>query len=150
MLKILRDIKSGDFTYGERIALGRLLAQEKSEYQLIKGVIEILHEVEITPDDALNLREYVATIIEDFGKWLERENTELHIEPTPEEVQAGVEQLSKACGDMGVVVSLAEKYQCSFEQVYKMPYVEVFTIQKVGVERQKFERRLNEVYRRKK
>lgn len=149
-MKILRDIKGGDFTYGERIALGRLLAQEKSEYQLIKGVIEILHEVEITPDDALNLREYVATIIEDFGKWLERENTELHIEPTPEEVQAGVDKLSKACGDMGVVVSLAEKYQCSFEQVYKMPYVEVFTIQKVGVERQKFERRLNEVYRRKK
>lgn len=146
----LRDIKAGDFTYGERIQLGRIMAdQEMGDYERIRQVILCLHEIDCTPQTASELADYVQSIIEGFAFWVEQERQQLYIPPTPEEMQAGIDQLSKACGDMGNVVTLAEAFHCSFEEIYNKPYPEVFTIQKIHTERAKYERRLNQVYLKK-
>lgn len=146
----LRDIKGGAFTYGERIQFERILRADMSDYERINAVVECLHDIKIEPDNAVALTPYVERVLTDFVGWIEREHKELHIEPTKEELEAGVEDFSKACGDMGNVVSLAEKFQCTFEDVYKRPYLEVYAILKVGAERTKYERRLSKVYTKKK
>lgn len=145
-----RNIAEGEFTYGERIMLMRIMKEDMGDYERIKEIIQLLHDIEPEPQDAVNLTEYVAQIIKDFGGWLEREQRELFIPPTPEEERAGIKQLSDACGDMGNVVTLAEEFKCSFEEVYKKPYPEVFTILKVRTERAKYERRLSKEMLRKK
>lgn len=146
-----RDIRGGDFSYGERIALARVLRNESlTDYQRVRETIQVLHDIEVTPEEAAGLTEYVTEIIEGFCEWIEREANELNIPPTADEIQAGVDRFAEACGDMGNVVGLAEQFHCTFEEVYKRPYLEVFTIQKIHTERTKYERRLTEVYSRKK
>lgn len=146
----LRDIKSGAFTYGERIELERIIRAEISDYERIYEVVQCLHDVRIEPENAVALEPYVARVLTDIAEWIEREQKELYIPPTNEEIQAGIEEFAKACGTIGNVVSLAERFCCTFEEIYKRPYLEVYAILKVSAERTKFERRLNDVYRNKK
>lgn len=142
-----RDIAGGQFNYGERIQLARIFKKEdQGPYTLIADVIECLHGTRPTAEEAWENRDYVIKVREDFIKWLQLEAEQLHIDPTPEEIQAGIDKLTEECGDMGTLVSLAEKFQCPFEQIYKMPYTDVFTILKVQTARAKFDRRLTEVY----
>lgn len=144
---ILRDISEGDMTYGERIELGRIIKdQEMGDYQRIKEVVKCLYDVEVTPKEAVDLADHVEDILTDLVEWMKREHQAFYIEPTAEEVKANIQGLTKACGDMGDVVSLAESFHCTFEEVYKRPYLEIFTIHKVHAERTRYERRLSKVY----
>lgn len=145
-----RNIKEGDMTYGERIELGRIMRNEDmSDYERIRQVVLCLHDIDVQPKEAAELAQYVLQVIEGLSFWVEQERQQLHIPPTPEETQAGIEEMGKAIGDLGNVVTLAEAFHCSFETIYKKPYTEVFAIQKVHTERAKYERRLNQVYIRK-
>lgn len=146
----LRDIKGGAFTYGERIQLEQILRAEMGDYERISAVIECLHDIKIEPENAVALAPYVERVLLDFAEWIKREARELHIPPTNEEMEAGIEELSKKCGDMGNVVTLAERFQCTFEEIYKRSYLEIYAILKVGAERTKYERRLSQVYSKKK
>lgn len=146
----LRNVGTGDITYGERIQLEHILRAEMGDYERIHAVIECLHDIDITPDNAVALAPYVERVLTDITGLIEREQKELYLPPTNEELEAGIEELAKACGEVGNTVNLAEKFQCTFEEIYKRPYLEIFAIQKVGVERTKYERRLNKVYSRKK
>lgn len=148
---ILRDISEGDLTYGERIELGRIVRDENmGDYQRIKEVCQCLYDVEVTPEQAVHLTDHVAKVLTDIIDWMKKEQQEFYIPPTPEEERARIQDLTKACGDMGDVVSLAESFQCSFEEVYNKPYLEIFTIHKVHAERTRYERRLNKVYQERK
>lgn len=145
-----RDIEAGDFNYGERIQLARIFRNEDAgPYTTIADVIECLHDFRPTTDQAWELRDYVKEVHDAFAAWLQREATELYIEPTPEEVQAGINKLSEDCGDMGTLVSMAELFHLPFKQIYEMPYTDIFTIQKVQTARAKYDRRLADVYNKK-
>lgn len=143
----LRKIAEGEFTYGERLELARILRDESmSEYSKAREIILCLHDIDMQPRELAELTPYIDKIVRDFGEWLEREHKAFYIPPTNEEKDAGIETLSKECGEMGNVVSLAEELHTTFEEVYKMPYLEYFARQKVHTERAKYERRLNKVY----
>lgn len=149
-----KDIESGRFYFGERIALGRIckraVEQEAPDIDIAKDVIECLHDIRVSPFVAKLLMRYVELILNSFMAWMQREDAECYVPPQQEAMQAGVEQLAQETGDMAAVVDLAERFGWSFEQVLKMPYLDVFTIWKVDASRAKFQRRLNEVLKNRK
>lgn len=132
--------------YGERIGLVRIMSDTTlSEFDKARETIKLLHDVDITPREASSIDGYIVRIIEGLNGWLAREKNECYVPPLPEQIQAGVEAMAKEVGDMGGVVSMAKQFGWTFEQVYKMPYMDVFTIWKVDAEREKYERRYHKV-----
>ena len=147
-----RDIAAGDFTFGERLQLGRIFSSDNKgdDIQRTKDIIECLHEKIIDDKEAEQWLPYALEVCEAYVQWRKREDTECYVPPQQEALQAGVEQLAQETGDMAGVVDLAERFGWSFEKVYKMPYLDVFTIWKVDASRAKFQRRLNEVLKNRK
>ncbi len=147
-----RDIAAGDFTFGERIQMGRIFdrSSQADDIERTKQLIECLHDKVIDDQEAENLLPYALEICDAYVNWRKREDSECYVPPQQEAQQAGVEQLAQEIGDMGGVVDMAERFGWSFEQVYKMPYLDVFTIWKVDAARAKFQRRLNKVLSKKK
>lgn len=141
-----RDIAGGDFLYGERIMLARIFQQKDiDDLERTKQIIEALHGFKPSNVVAAHLLPYALDICKAFLAWTEREEQECSVPPLPQATQAGVEQLTKEVGDMGNVVALAERFGFTFEQVYKMPYMDVFTIWKVDAAMAKYNRRLKKV-----
>lgn len=144
-----RDIAGGNFTYGERIMLVRILTNDSlTDYEKTKQVIEVLHDTTLQPQELAFYAPYVAKVVQSINEWLKREQSECFVPPTPEQMQAGVEKFAEECGDMGGVVALAESRGWTFKQVLEMPYTDIFTIWKVEAAREKFDRRLSEQMKR--
>jgi len=61
-----------------------------------------------------------------FDELINRENV-LHHEPTPDEIEAGIE-LFKKYSDWGTLFSIARELHITIEQVRKLPYNEAFLI----------------------
>lgn len=132
--------------YGERIGLVRILSDTTlGEFGKAREIIKLLHDIDITPHDAASLDGYIVRIVQGLNAWLLREKNECYVPPLPEQMQAGIETMSKEIGDMGGVVAMAKQFCWTFEQVYKMPYTDVFTIWKVDAEREKYERRYHKI-----
>lgn len=146
-----RDIEAGQFNFGERIALGRIFREKNvPDIERTKQIIECLHNKKISTLQALRLLPYAIEVTKAFVAWIEREEKECTVPPLDEARQAGIDTLAQNCGDMASVVDFAERFGWSFEQVYKMPYMDVFTIWKIDAERGKYQRRLQNVLQRKK
>lgn len=146
-----RDIEGGQFTFGERIMLGRIFREEEvPDIERTKQIIEVLHDKRVNTLQAIRLMPYALEVAKAFVAWIEREERECSVPPLEEAKQAGIETLAKNCGDMASVVDFAERFGWSFEQVYKMPYMDAFTLWKIDAERGKYQRRLQNVLKRKK
>lgn len=144
-----RDIAAGDFKYGERIQLVRVLSKEDStDLDKLVGIMQVLHDITPSVKEAATLTDYAKYVLEELNKWLMREQQECYVAPTSEQTQAGIDKLTAEIGDMGGVVAIAEARGWTFEQVYNLPYTEVFTIWKVGAARERYERRYNEILKR--
>ena len=91
-----------------------------------------------------------------FSVWVSREMHRInrlfestHVEPTAEEVQAGIDKLS--FGPFGLVDYFALRMGIAdHEEVMNTPWVRVFQCMRIDSEKVKFERRLRKVYENKK
>lgn len=145
-----RDIGEGDMLYGERIELVRIISNpENTDLMKIKKIIKLLHDREITADEATLYVDYVTDIINGINGWLQREKEECYVPPTADQTNAGIDKLAEDVGDMGGVVQIANDRGWTFEQVMNLPYNEVFTIWKVQAANIKYERRFEELIKRK-
>lgn len=146
-----RDIAAGDMLFGEYIALGRILrAEGMNDIERTKAIVKTLHNKDVSDTIALLLIPYGLQVAEGYIAWQEKENQECHVPPRPEATQAGIDQLAKEVGDMATVVQFAERFGRTFEQVYNMPYLEVFAIWKVDAATARYQRRLDAVLKSKK
>lgn len=145
-----RDIAAGDFTYGERIEMLRIFRNDElSDYEKTKQVIKLLHDITLEPQELAFYAPYCVKVVQGLNEWLTREQSECYVPPTDDMIAAGVDKLSADIGEMGGVVSLAEARGWSFEQVLKLPYMEVFAIWKVEAAREKYYRRYDQVIKNK-
>lgn len=145
-----RDIAAGDFTYGERIELVRILSnKDATDFEKTRSIIELLHNAKMNAVQLASHAEYVSRIVRDLNGWLEREKQECYVEPTDEQKEAGIEKMIEEVGEISGIVYLAELRGWTFEQVLKMPYNEVFSIWKVDAARERFERRYSNLLKRK-
>jgi hypothetical protein len=76
-----------------------------------------------------------------YNKLIERENKVLHYDPEPEELEAGIESLSKF-GRMATVDTLAGGDLLKHNQIIEMPYSRVFTKMYLESEKAKYQRKL--------
>ena len=74
--------------------------------EIVEGSFKELHNYNLKPNEYLKAIHYINNISEALLYW--QENTLLKFEPTHEEKQAGIEQLSKNIGELGTVKSLAK------------------------------------------
>ena len=146
-----RDIAAGDMLFGEYIALGRILrAEGMNDIDRTKAIVKTLHNKDVSDTIALLLIPYGLQVAEAYVQWKERENQECNVQPQPEALQAGIDKLAEEVGDMATVVQFSERFGRTFEQVYNMPYLEVFAIWKVDAATARYQRRLDAVLKTRK
>lgn len=146
-----RDIATGDMLFGEYIALGRILrAEGMNDIDRTKAIVKTLHNKDVSDTIALLLIPYGLQVAEAYVQWKERENQECSVQPQPEALQAGIDKLAEEVGDMATVVQFSERFGRTFEQVYNMPYLEVFAIWKVDAATARYQRRLDAVLKSRK
>lgn len=141
------DLFGEHFTLGHRLALGNAVQSQK-EYEILKDMISALHEVKIKPRHIKRMIKYFREILEKLEKWIEREK-QLQYDPTPEEVQAGYNEIGKKLKDFSVVDAIALRMGISHDDALQLPYTTVYMMLLKDLEQSKFERRLQKVYERK-
>lgn len=140
------NVAAGDFTYGNRIALGDIFQNEElSEYRKMASAFKEIYgySCRLLP---LRRRVRVLTaIVRDFAAWCNNEQTLLKYDPTPDELAAGINDLSKKVGSMATVHAIARKYAKDPDEILKWEYSKVFGILYTDLENTKYEQRLNKV-----
>lgn len=148
-LRTLRpiDVLSDAFLFGHRLAIGKLVAGF-DELALFKGTIEALHDFTPQTKHFGKLYPYVVYVLDGIRQWAEREK-QLHYEPTAEEKQAGIAELSKKLKEFSTIDAIAKRMGISHDDALQLPYATVYMMLLKDLEQSKFERRLQKVYERK-
>ena len=139
------NIKSGDMTFGQRIELGKIMVSEVSEIEKFNKVFVCLHGFTPGIKDYLKLIDYFKEIIEGLKFWIEQEVTLLKFEPSPEELRAGVREMSEKIGEFGTIKALAKAYNKDPDEILQWKYGKVFGILYTDLEEYKFQKRYNKV-----
>lgn len=145
MPKIMRkvDIRGGQFTYGQRIELGRILQDAKlSEFAKMEACMRCL----VPKWSFLNIRESIAwwpEVIDGLAYWINRENKELYKAPTTEEKAAGILDMQRKISYMGVITSLAKEFATDPDTILSWKYAKVFNILYTDMQRAIFHERLH-------
>ena len=144
------NISDGSLKYWQRIELGQILTSgELSDTQKMLKAMECMLERAPEIEEYPECIEYYAEIIEGIRLWIERENSELRNSPTPEEIQAGIEELSKEVGDFGTANELAKNYGKTPEEVLNWEYHYVFAILRDDVKKHLYRAKLNKIIEQK-
>lgn len=144
------DIKAGDMSFGQRIEIGKILQDtEKGEVQKFKEIFKCLHDYEPKPTEYGKLVSYLDEIIIGIKHWIDLEATLLKYEPTSEEMQAGINELSEKIGEFGTIKALAKTFGKDPDEILEWKYAKVFGILYTDLEEHKFQMRYNKVIERK-
>jgi hypothetical protein len=146
------DIRAGDLTYEHRIDLGDLFASEQTDAEKFSGTFRILHKVEADFSDGEWMKEhldYYREIIEGLQFWFDKEKELLDYNPEPEEIRAGIRELSAKIGPYGTIKAIAKNYARDPDEILKWKYGKVFGILYTDLEEFKYSQRLNKQYERK-
>lgn len=144
------DIRSDErFTYGMRVELGKILSDEqRTDFEKYEQSMLCVYGVKPKPREYVKMFPYFESIIEGLRYWVDAETNMLHSTPSADEIAAGVEQYSSV-GELATIVQLAKDFHVFPNDILKRPYSEIFSILLVEREKSDFERRLNDVIRKK-
>lgn len=137
-------------TYGQRIELGKIFASEiLSEFEKFNKTIICLHGVKPQVRQIPKLMEYFKDIMVGLAHWAELENTLLHYDPTSEELEAGINELSKNIGEMSTITGLAKAYGKDPDTILGWEYSKVFGFLYADLETYKFRVKHDKILSRK-
>ena len=139
------DVKVGKLTFGQRIELGKIMSEDIDEEQKFLKTFKCLYNYEAKPIFYKSLLSDFEEIIEGLKFWMIQESTLLKYEPTPEELKAGIKELSIRTGEMGTIKALAKAYSCDPDNVLKWEYGKVFGILFTDLEEYKYQVKYNKV-----
>ena len=143
------DLNIGKRTYKELEQSLIFIRNIGSPLAAIDKVVSVYYGEDISEHPLLKVLGkgvHVLNLISKFMLEFKRLN---EYEPTIEELEAGVEELSKF-GFFGTSVQLARKYGQTHDQVLNMPAREVYTTLLYDFEQSEVERKLNQIRSRKK
>lgn len=148
------DVRAGRATYGDMVALGRILDAEAkkvadgtgSDVEVIKSIILVLHPGTRPAINYTNVK-YAAEVAKAVRHWREQEDAKLKYTPSDEEKLAGYDALVAATGPTGVASTIAEKFGAAGgpDDVFRWPYASVFMTLYIDLERYKFQKRLSDM-----
>jgi hypothetical protein len=146
------DVKAGELTYGQRIDLGELFASQKDDVEKFRQTFQILHN---TAPDFSNAEEmktrlaYYTEIIDGMKFWIEKEKQLLDYKPEPEEIRAGIKELSEKTGAYGTIKAIAKNYAKDPDEILQWKYGKVFGILYTDLEEYNYSKRLHKQYEQK-
>ena len=149
IIKSKIDVKGGKLTFGQRIELGKIFQTEDTEVRKFEKVFQLLHFYTPCPDDYSLLLDYFKEILDGLTFWIESETKLLKYEPSPEEIQAGIKDLSAKIGEFGTVKAIAKTYSKDPDEILKWEYGKIFGILYSDLEEYLFQKRLNKVIEQK-
>jgi hypothetical protein len=136
------DIRGGKMTFAQRISLGQILTSGESADEIYEASMLCLH-----PDDEvvydMEHVDYFYEIADAIREWVEKENTMLHYDPTPEQLAAGIRQLSERIGEYGTIKALAKAFHTDPDTILTWEYGKVFGILYTDLEEHKYTVRYN-------
>lgn len=123
------DIKGGQFTYGQRIELGQILADDSiTDIERFFKAMHCLLPDFTAADIERGRRWWIEDVLPGLAYWVEREKKELHREFTQDERLAGAAAVGRRVGYMGTVAALAKEYSIDPDEILKWKYAKVFNI----------------------
>ncbi|MDR2066109.1 MAG: hypothetical protein LBP85_10445 [Prevotellaceae bacterium] len=141
------DILSERFTFGQRLEFNRL-SELTYDHQIIEAVIYVLYEIKVKPEYYVSVYGHVKDVLTKLNIWNEKEKA-LQYEPTPEEIRAGINQISDKLKEFATVDAIAKRMHISHDDSLKLPYSTVYMMLLADFEHSKFERRLSKIYENK-
>lgn len=142
------DIKAGKISFSQRIELGRILESDSCAAAKFSDTFFCLFSYKPNVLEYKSLLGYFQEITEGVKYWIDQEAL-LKYEPTSEEMQAGITNLSKKIGEFGIIKALAKAYSKDPDDILAWEYGKVFGILYTDMEEHKYQRSYNKVIERK-
>lgn len=150
VLKNKIDIEGGRLTFGQRIELGRIFQDTTTtEVEKFEKTFMCLHQYMPEVNDYKKLINYFQEIIDGLTYWITQEGEKLKYDPTPEEVSAGIKDLSAKIGEFGTIKALAKNYSRDPDEILQWEYGKVFGILYTDLEEHKYQEKYHKVLERK-
>lgn len=144
------DIEGGEFTYGNRIAIGEIFrSPEMGEYAKIAATHKELYGYSCRWWPVRWRYRRLERMMDGVLSWVRREQELLKYTPTNDELAAGIEEFGQRVGDLATIKALAKAYGAHPNEVLKWDYATVFGILYTDLEETKFNRRFTATIRNK-
>ena len=138
------NIKEGEFTYGNRLYMADVFAEEGlTEWQSLAKIYTDIYGY--NPKWLLR-RVRLARfkeLVEGIKFWAEAESRELHRVPSAEELRAGIEEVSKARGAMATIKALAKDFAQDPDKILQWPWAKVYGILRDDLKEAEFTEKLH-------
>jgi hypothetical protein len=131
------DIRGGHFEFRQRISLGRILTSGEPERDIYENCMLCLHPKNAIVWETEHV-DYFHEIVDAIREWMDKERVYLHYDPTPEELAAGIRNLSENIGEFGTVKSLAKAFHTDPDTILDWEYGKVFNILYADLEEHKY------------
>lgn len=124
------NIKEGEFTFGQKIEMMKLISSDVCEVDKIKGVITILGGKikRITRWNAKKILNYMSEVNSGLLYWADREQKLLSYTLSAEEKKQGYQELSKLFGDFATIDALSKRLNLKHDEVTDLQWCFVFAI----------------------
>ncbi len=141
--------KDGEFSYGQRIAIGDILTDEgRTWYQRLKACWRELYgwNARLMPA-RMRVRRF-GRLTEGLRYWVELEERTLNYKPTDQEQKAGLMRLNEEVGHMGTIKALAEKFGTDPDVILGWQWGKVYGILHADLKEAEYHQRLTEQARK--
>lgn len=138
-----------EWTYGQRIAVGKCFEKSQNDLEIFKTVFKELHDITPELKDIAELTPYFQRIADGLKYWLDAESKMLVREPSHEEKMAGVKELYEKIGEYGTLTTLSEKYSKDPDEILNWKYSKVFGILYTDLQKSLYSERLQKEYGKK-
>lgn len=140
------DMWGGEFTYGNRIELGNIFAEEgKTEYARLKAAFREIYGYSCRLVPFRYRLSMLNDIAQGLLSWVEREQKLLKYKPTPNELAAGIKELSERVGAMSTIKAIAKTYGRDPDEVLQWNYGKVFGILFTDLEEFNYQSKYNRI-----
>lgn len=139
------DVRGGKMTYGQRIELGSILANDKlSDVDRYVATMRCLYPW-WKKSFATKWVAHYQEVVNGVEFWAKQERDKLSYTPTAEELAAGVNDLGRKLGPMMTVMAMAEKFSKDPDEVLGWEYGKVFGLLYADLESYKYQKRYHKV-----
>lgn len=140
------NMADGEFTYGNRIALGEIFADDSlTDYYKLKKAFKEIYGYSCRWLPIKKRVRVLNDILKGLYDWVKREGQLLHYDPTSDEIAAGIKEYSKRVGSLATIQAIATKFSVDPDEVLKWDYGKVFGILFNDLELFKYNKRYSKV-----
>ncbi|GEM_PF-6631677 len=146
----LTNVRDGNITFEQYINLRTAItdfAKTNDIFILYQNVFKILlpnHKIDHKEKENIN---FVNNLLNELNKWAERENKTLTSQTLPQEEQAGIKTFSENVGWLGILIPIAKDFKTNPDEVLQWKYNTIYSILFYESQKNKYEQKLNNVYK---